>query len=347
MDNKTSLPKIFLIFLVALIIFACYLIFKPFLVEIIAAAILVSIFYRPYEYLVSKFRGRKHIAALVMCLLIALLIIVPLANFMVYAAQKSVEAYSEIVKKVSENNIGDIINDGFLNKFNYLGIDASSLKGVALEMAKKLKDWLVSGGANLIKGTTSFIVSLILIIFTMFFFFVDGEKMLAKLMYWTPLSNKYDKRIFQKFRNVSLMTMMSTLVTAIAQGLIGAIGFMVIGLPAFFAGVAMGFLSLAPYIGSALIWLPVSAYLLFTGKIWQGIFLLAWGAGVVSTVDNLIRAYVIKGKANVHPIFIIFSILGGIVLFGFWGILFGPLIISLAVTVLHIYELEYESVLEK
>jgi len=91
-----------------------------------------------------------------------------------------------------------------------------------------------------------------------------------------------------------------------------------------------------------LIWLPVGIYLLIAGQIWQGIFLLTWGGLIVSMIDNLIRAYIIKGKAQVHPIFIIFSILGGISLFGFWGIIFGPLIISLAATVMHIYETEYK-----
>ena len=122
---------------------------------------------------------------------------------------------------------------------------------------------------------------------------------------------------------------------------------MIVGLPAFFPGLLMGFLALLPYIGTGFIWFPAGIYLLVIGKIWQGIFMLIWGFGVISTVDNAIRAYMIKGKAEVHPIFVIFSLLGGISLFGFWGILFGPLIISLAVTIMHIYELEYAEVLEK
>ncbi len=345
--DKNSISRLFLIFLLISVLIACYFIFKPFLVEIIAAGILVSIFYTPYEWLVKKLRGRRNLAALLMCILIAALVIIPVANFMVYAAQKSVDAYSEMVRHVDTDNLGAMLHDGILEKFNYLGIDQDNIKNFIVEMAQKLNDWLVSGGANLIKGTTGFLVSLILIIFTMFFFFVDGHKMVAKLMYWTPLSNKYDKRIFQKFRDVSYSTMLSTFITAIAQGLIGALGFMIIGLPAFFAGVAMGFFSLLPYIGTALIWFPVGVYLLITGQIWQGIFLLIWGGAIVSSTDNLIRAYIIRGKAHVHPIFVIFSILGGIALFGFWGVILGPLIISLAITILHIYELEYENILEK
>lgn len=346
--EKQNLSKAFLIILVVGIVYACYLVFKPFIVEILVAAILVSIFYTPYELLVRKFKGRKNMAALTMCILISLLVIIPLANFMVYAAQESVEAYSEIVKKVDTGSIsGVIFNNNILDEFNFIGIDSETFKSVLIDTSKKVSDWLVSGGANFLKGTTNFLLSTFIILFTMFFFFVDGKDMVHKIMYWTPLPNKYDKRIFAKFRAVSKSTVFSTFVTAIAQGLIGAIGFIIISEPAFFTGIAMGFLSLIPYLGAAIVWLPYGIYLLITGSIWQGVFIMVWGAAIVGTVDNLIRAYIIKGKSSVHPIFIIFSILGGITLFGFWGVIFGPLIISLAVTILHIYELEYESVLEK
>jgi len=104
----------------------------------------------------------------------------------------------------------------------------------------------------------------------------------------------------------------------------------------------MGFLSLLPYIGAGFVWFPAGIYLLFIGKIWQGVFLLIWGIFAVSMIDNVVRAYIIKGKAQIHPILIILSILGGISLFGFWGVFLGPLIISIAITVFHIYELEYK-----
>ncbi|MBU1421359.1 AI-2E family transporter [Patescibacteria group bacterium] len=340
--NKNLISKFFLFFLIIAVIYACYLLFKPFLIEIIAATILVSIFYRPYEWLVYKFRGRKKIAALLMCLLVILIIIIPLVNLIIYTAQQSVIAYSEIIDFTNKNNLDQIIKNSVLEKMSLLNINSESLKTFMVDIAKKFSNWLVVGATSLVKGTTNFIISLIIIIFTMFFFFVDGKKIIEKIMIWTPLENKYDRKIFKKFRDISFVAIISTFVTAIAQGIIGAVGFFIIGLPVFFPGLFMAFFSLLPYIGPVLIWLPVGIYLLIAGQIWQGIFLLTWGGLIVSMIDNLIRAYIIKGKAQVHPIFIIFSILGGISLFGFWGIIFGPLIISLAATVMHIYETEYK-----
>jgi predicted PurR-regulated permease PerM len=109
----------------------------------------------------------------------------------------------------------------------------------------------------------------------------------------------------------------------------------------------MAVLALLPYVGTALVWVPIGIYLLAVGQVWQGIFLLLWGLLVISTIDNLLRPFLMKGKTEVHPIFIFFSILGGIALFGFWGIIFGPLIIAVAVTLLDIYEEEFKEVLER
>jgi len=345
--NKNFIAKAFLIILIVFVIFACYLVFRPFLVEILAAAILVSIFYTPYEWLVKKFRNHRNLASLVMCFLVILIVIIPAINLIIYTAQRSVLAYSDMINFLNRTNLDGTIKNSILEKANLLGLDSDSLKVFVADIAKKSSNWLVSGAATLVKGTTSFIISLIIIVFTMFFFFVDGSKMMDKVMYWTPLSNKYDREIFKKFRDVNYSTMISTFAVAIAQGAVGAVGFMIVGLPAFFAAILMAFLSLLPYIGTGFIWFPAAVYLLFVGKIWQGVFLLVWGVLVVSMIDNLVRAYIIRGKAQVHPIFVILSILGGISLFGFWGVFLGPLIISIAVTVFHIYELEYGEALEK
>lgn len=347
--NKPLVSRAFTTILVVVVLIACYLIFKPFLIEILIAMVLVSIFYRPYEWLVKKLKikASRQIASLIMCLLVVLIIIVPLTNLIVLAAQKSVVAYSDMIKFLNEVEWNGDVGNGILEKAQLIGVSGENLQGLVVEVAKKSSNWLVGGAASLLRGTTSFLISLILIIFTMFFFFIDGKKMLEKLMHWTPLPNKYDIEIFKKFRDVSYSTFVSTFIVAIVQGSLGALAFMIVGLPAFFAGIAMAFLSIIPYVGAFIIWFPAAIYLLFIGQTWQGIFMLLWGVIVVSNIDNLIRAYMIKGKAQVHPIFIIFAILGGIVLFGFWGVVIGPLVISIAVTVMHIYELEYKNVLEK
>lgn len=358
--ERHFISKAFLLFIIVSVLYFCYLVFKPFLGELLIATILVTIFYHPYEQLAKLLRGRRNFASIIMCLLIILLIIVPLVNFVSYTAQRSIDAYGEFTLFVNQGGLNEVVekinNSPILKFLDKLGMSRDGLKSFLSEKAELAKAWVVSGAGGkailnsatgLIASTANFIISIVIVIFSMFFFFVDGPKMLDKLMYWTPLPNKYDKIIFKKFKDVSSSTMTSTFVTAIAQGLIGAVGFLIAGFPVFFTSMAMAFASIIPYVGTALIWAPVSIYLLVIGKIWQGIFIVIWGSVIVGNSDNLIRAYLIKDKAEVHPLFIVFAILGGLSLFGFWGIVFGPLVIALAVTILHIYELEYEQVLDR
>lgn len=360
MGNKSFLSKGFLLLLLVVIFFASYLVFRPFIGEFLIATILATIFYKPYEWIVKKMRGRRKLASLVMCFLIVLLVILPVINFITYTTQRSVSAYNDFASYINNGGIEDIQdkieNNKIIGYFERVGLSKTYLAGKVDEGVDLAKSWAMSsaGGYAIFKTASDvlvygigFIMSILIIIFSMFFFFVDGKKMVEKIMYWTPLPNKYDREIFVRFRKVSYATVMSTFVTAIIQGGIGAVGLFIIGFPVFFPSVLMAIASIIPFVGTIIIWLPIALYLLATGSIWQGVFLLIWGSVIVGNSDNVIRTYLIKDSVGVHPLFVFFSIIGALSLFGFWGIIYGPLIISLAVTVLHIYEMEYESVLEK
>ncbi len=337
--------KPFLIFLVVLSIVALFFLFRPFMVELIIAAVLVSVFYKLYEKLTKVFWNKKYLASFATCLILLLIILIPMSNLIVYASKKASVAYSSVESLL---NNSDALHFSILEKF---GIDNEEYRSVVNnfvgDITKNINDWLVSGATSVVKGTSKFIVSLILIVFTMFFFFVEGKEMAKKLILWSPLPNKYDFEIIHKFRSVSKTIMISVFVTALFQGLIGGLGFFIVGWPFIFVFFIMALLALIPYIGSAIFYIPASLYLILSGQVWQGIFILAWCWLVVSNIDELIRAYLIKDKAEVNPIFIIFSILGGVSIFGFWGVIIGPIIIALAITIFHIYELEYDGALEK
>lgn len=341
-----NFAKPFLIALVLIALVVCFFIFRPFLIEIIIAAVLATIFYRPYQALAKFLKGRKNISALLMCLLLVTIIILPTVKGLIYAGEKSAVAYSEAVNYFSNHDASDLLQTPLAQKLNlsnldFVGLSQGTFGGVLLSFFEKSSNWLISGATATVIGTTNFVVSLFVIIITMFFFFVDGKKMLESLMHLSPLPNKYDKEIFVKFKEVSYTTMVSTFVVAIAQGVVGAIGFAIVGFPAFLAGVLVALLSLLPYIGSMIFYIPVGLYYLLMGDIWQGAFILAWGFFIIGSIDNVIRAWMLKGKAQINPIFVVFSILGGIVLFGFWGVVIGPLIVSITATIFHIYALEF------
>jgi predicted PurR-regulated permease PerM len=338
--NQKSFSKPFLITLVVLILALCFFLFKGFLVEMIIAAVLVSMLYPIYNWFLKIFRGRRNLAAFVMCLLAVVFIIAPLVQLSITIGKQAVPAYNSVVSFL-QNNDG-AIKDSILAKAQIFGINEGNFRTVMFDALQKSSSAIVDVVASAIKGTTGFFISLGLIIFIMFFFFVDGENMLRKLSQLSPLANKHDEEIFHKFRVVSRTAFLSTFVVAATQGFVGGIGFWIAGLPVLFPMLIMATLSILPYVGSMIFYVPVGIYLIAVGQIWQGVFILAWGALLVGNIDNLLRMYLIKGKAQVNPIFIVFSIIGGISMFGFWGIIIGPLVVSLAVTMLYIYKLEFK-----
>ena len=342
----TNLSKPFLIALVLITLTACYFVFKPFLTIIVVAAILATIFYKPYEKLAKFLGNRQGLSAFLMCLMLLVLIILPTLNGVIYMADKSVQAYTETTAYFSNHNFSDVLKTPFFVKLNLDGINLNKytnndvIKNVLLDFLQKSSSWMISGTTSVLAETSNFVISLLLIILTMFFFFLDGKKMLNKVMYLLPIDDKYNKELFDTFREISYTTMVSTFVVALAQGVVGAIGFAIVGFPAFLAGVLVAIFSLLPF-GSTIFYVPVGLYYLLMGQTWQGLFIILWGFLIISTIDNVIRAWMLKDKAQINPMFVIFAVLGGIVLFGFWGVVLGPLIVSVTLTILHIYSLEF------
>lgn len=344
MKDKT-LSKYFLIVLLISATLAILWLFRSFLVEIVISGVLASVFYRPFSKLSQFLGGRRKLAAFLMCLLLLIIVITPITLLLSFLGQKAPIAYVETTNFI--NNSSGHIQDGVLSKINFINFEDEKVKETIFEFTKKMSDWISAGAKEIIKQTTNFIISLFLILLTTFFFFIDGKKVLEKLKLWSPLPNKYDAEIYNKFREMSQTSMISTFVTAAFQGVIGGIGFLIVGLPAFYPGLLIGFFSLIPYIGSMIIYVPIGIYLILTGDVYRGVYVLLWGSVIIGNTDNLIRAWILKGKSKVNPIFIIFSLMGGIALFGFWGLVLGPLILSLTATIFHIYELEYDGSLEK
>ena len=344
MKDKT-LSKYFLIVLTIAAALACLWLFRFFLVEIIIAGVLASVFYSAFLKLSKFLGGRQKMAAFLMCFLLLIIVILPISALITFFGNKAPIAYNETVNFI--NNSGGSVPEMISQKFNFINFQDEKVKETVFGFTKNISDLVSKGAKVAVKQTTNFIVSLFLILLTTFFFFIDGKKILEKLKLWSPLPNKYDAEIYKKFREMSFTSLISTFVTAAFQGVIGSIGFLIIGLPAFYPGLLIGFFSLIPYIGSMIIYIPIGVYLILTGDLYRGIFVLLWGSVIIGNTDNLIRAWILRGKSKVNPIFIIFSLMGGIALFGFWGLILGPLILSLTATIFHIYELEYDGSLEK
>ncbi len=333
----------FLWLLMAISIILVYYLFKPFIAEIIIAAILASVFYKWYKYLEKVLWNKKYLAAFLISFGLLLIIVVPAVNLVIYGAKQAPIAYKTLNEAVINLNLNE---NSILDKLGLGGGNEVMIKNFILDTTKDITDWLVSGATIFVKNTTNFLLSLIIVIVTTFFFLVNGEKIVKQLSFWSPLPNKYDQVLVTTFKNVSYNNLLALFVASLVQGSLSALGFLVIGWPFFFIFIISAFLSIIPYM-LGLFFIPIIIYLLSDGQIWQSLVIIIWNLIIVVNVDEFIRAYIVKGKSQINMIFVVFSIIGGISIFGFWGIFIGPLILSLVVAILNIYELEFAKQLKE
>ena len=354
MTNTKALPNYFLLGLLLIALYFVYTIFRPYIAVILLAAIFASIFYPFYSWLLRKLKGRESAAALLTILIFVSVILIPLTNFVALLVKESIETYPMIAQRINNGDISTILTSvsdkiEFLHGeyFSFIETDAFDVKQVLLDLGSSLTQFIINNADEILNKTTQFFISLFFMLITMYYLLKDGKRLVESLMYLTPMPNKYDKKLFEKFQEVTKSTILSTLVTAIIQGILAGIAYLIVGVPALFLGVATGIASLIPIVGTGLVWVPVAIILAISGNWFGAIFLTIWGVGVIGLSDNIIRTKLIQSKANIHPLLIFFSIFGGLAAFGFLGFIFGPLILSIWLTLLHIYSLEYDSVLER
>ncbi len=345
-NGQKRFSNIFLLTLLIAALITCLWLLRPFLMTILIAGMLASIFWRPYQWLIKKMAGRPSWAALLMTVIVTLVIVLPFSYFVMLLSKQTVEVVGLASSTVTDPSFQQNVYDRYIQPLQFLDPDFKNIQGYLGQISAKAGGWALNFGTVIIRNATSFVVNFLILLVTLFFMFKDGRQLVERIMDLTPLSNRYDKEIFQKFRDVSYVSIISTFIIAIAQGLTGAIGFAIAGLPILVPAVLMAFTSLLPYIGPFVVWGPVAAYLAIGGEYFAGGAIVLAGL-VSSVVDNALRPYLMKGKTAVHPMIILFSIFGGLMIFGFWGLLLGPLIIAITFTLLHIYELEYGPWLEK
>jgi predicted PurR-regulated permease PerM len=190
----------------------------------------------------------------------------------------------------------------------------------------------------------------VLVLLSMYFFYVEGEEILDQLSILSPLPKRYDSEFRSRFKDVIDATFRGQLFTGLAQGIMTGIGLAIAGVPgAGFWGAVAALLSLIPMVGAAAVWVPASIYLVISASMgdrgwWQPIFLILWGAIPVSLVDNIVRPWAMRGKAQLPAIPLLFAVLGGMQAFGFVGLVIGPLVFSFLMAIIDIYKRSFSSV---
>jgi predicted PurR-regulated permease PerM len=333
--------------LAAVVLWAALRILLPFLTPLLLALIIVTFTYPLYRRLRARFGGRSGAAAAVMLLGITVILFLPAVGLIVMLVEQATQLVALLQNTdftaLQESLKLDERLAFFAEWLPGFRPDAIDLDRVVLTIVQQIPAFIAGYGAKFLGGFAGVIIGFFLMLLAAFFFYTHGSRIVTELKFLSPLPDEYDEEIINKFRGVVDATFRGQVLTSLAQGLVTGVGLAIAQVPApvLWGTVAVVF-GLIPLLGAAMIWVPAAAYLLLLASMGRmawgyGIFLLIWGVAVVSLVDNVIRPWAMRSGTNMHAIVLFFSILGGVSAFGFVGIILGPLVFALLVTVIAIY----------
>lgn len=321
------------LFVLLVILFLGFLIFReiaPYLSGILGAITLFVILKNWMRKLVER-GWKKPLAAMLLMFASFIGILIPVALIVFMLSSKIGKAVANSERVIAAVKDQANVAEDYLGYNITSGIDSASITG-----------WLTTSLQNLAGGTFDAFIAIGIMYFLLYYLLINKERLNQVLRTYVPLDDE-NIRLIEEESDLSVKSnALGIPLVAIIQGVIALIGFLIFGVPDpffWFAITAIG--SMVPFIGSALGIIPVAVLLLANGQNWQAIAILVYGFAVVGSTDNFIRLYVLEKLSSVHPLITLFGVIVGVQLFGFIGLIFGPLLISLFLLIVKIYKKEY------
>ncbi len=303
---------------------------------------LFSAMARPsHKWLTQKLGDRENLASALLVVGVILLILIPfsvLVGIILAQAVKVGQSVTPLVQRLANE---PVLFENYLEKIPYyeqiIPYKASIIQKAG-EFVGSLSNLLVESLQAVGSVTLDAAFGIIIMLYVMFYFLTMGEVLLEKILYFLPLNDEDEQRLLIRFTSVTRATIKGTLIIGLMQGTICGIAFFLAGIEgAVFWGSVMAFASVIPAFGTAIVWVPTAIVLLVTGSV-KGAVILLIVCGVVSgNLDNLIRPRLVGKDTEMHDLYVLFGTLGGISMFGLLGIIIGPIIAALFITIWEIY----------
>jgi predicted PurR-regulated permease PerM len=324
----------------------------PFLKPLLLGALLAGLFHPLYRWITRLLGGRASLGAAVTLVVLFVLGLGPVSAFLGIVLQQALTMSDQAIPWLTQHlgaastfNAQEWLAQKFPALAKYLPTQEQLLQQVA-NAAKSAGAFLVGFASRATATTAAFLLNLFVMLYAMFFFFRDGDKILERIFYYTPLSDEDEARMFTQFASITRATVKGTLVIGVIQGALAGLAFWVAGIEgAALWGTIMTVLSIIPGIGAALIWVPAVIILFVMGQYLTATLLAAWCAAVVGTVDNFLRPMLVGRDAKMPDLLILIGTLGGLFLFGPIGFIVGPIVCGLFLTVWDIYGATFREVL--
>ncbi len=342
--NFNKMRSVFFFGLIIILGLAILYIVRPFFYPIFWAAIIAVLFYPVYCWLRKHFKSSSLSSFLTVSLVIIILFL-PLSLLSTLIVNESIDLYQTVsqgnyIQKVSgvENWLQTTAIGPYIEKVKTEGII------YAADATKTISIFLFNNLKSITQNSLKFFFMLFIMLYALFYFLRDGKRILKRLMYLSPLGDKYEAMLYEKFTSTTRATLKGTLLVGLIQGTLGGILFLATGVEgAFIWGVVMVAFAIIPALGPFIIILPAGIIMLALGNIWQGVVILAVGLGFIGMIDNFIRPPLVGKDIQMHPLLVLFATLGGLLLFGISGFVIGPVIAALFIAIMSIYDHHYRN----
>lgn len=322
------------LFLIAIIILLGLLVFselKTFIPAFLGSYTLYVLM-RKYMFIMqAKYKWKKGLAAAVLMLLSFLIILVPifvLINMMSVKIGFAVQHSSEVLQKIQD----------FVHQYETrYGINIMTDNNI-----EKITSWGAQTLPSVLSGTVSTLVTLIVMYFILYFMLTEGRKMESTFYEWVPLKDENVVMLRRDMNKLVLSNAIGIPLIALAQGIVGLIGYLIIGVPEpLFWFVITCITAMLPVVGAALAYIPLALLLFADGDMVRGAIVLVFGLAIIGSVDNIFRFWLNKKLGDIHPLITVFGVIIGVNLFGFIGLIFGPILISLFLLMIKVYVNEF------
>jgi predicted PurR-regulated permease PerM len=347
--NSRQVNLAVLVILTVAVSIAFVAMIRPFLMALLLAAIAASLLYPRFERLAGKLGGRRSLAAVLTIVFVVLVVVIPLLGLIGLVTAQAVRV-AETVTPWAQRMIAQ--PDRFTEwieaqpLFKHFIPYEDAILERAADVVRWISSWAVENLSAATAGTLGFLFLLFVGLYSLYYFLMHGAALLDRVLWYLPLEDADERRLVDKFRSVTRATLLGTIVVGAVQGGLAGIALGLAGVPSIlFWTVLMMVLSVIPGIGTSLVWLPACVWLWASGSHTGAIVVASFCAVVVGSVDNVLRPRLVGRDTAMPDLLILLSTLGGIGMFGATGLIIGPVLAAVFLTLWEMYGVAFESVL--
>lgn len=350
--NEDRQSRIIFFGLFLLLFFLIGLMVRPFLSSIIFAGIVAGAFYPLLEFSIERLKWNRALSAMLVCLVILMLVFLPAMYILVRLAREVLDLIRQIqspqtavlLKEVlfGEGYIAELAKTIYAFLFPDTAYTPTGLQALLLGGIKKMGGSIISHLNELLGNTLNFIFQFLIMLLVIFSFFLEGPRLKKFLLELSPLPDQDEELLIRKFNEMNFTTLITNAIGGVLQGGLAGIGFAIagIGSPLMWTTI-MIILAFIPLLGISIIFVPVCLYLLVTGHILAAILLFIYCSMIALATENWFKPLFMGNRVQLNSILVFFSIIGGMSAFGMGGIFYGPLIVTIFLTVANLYLEKY------